>query len=91
MAVTTGDESAPGLSESNTARRTAALRRKIRRQHRWRAQVWAECEIRINGMQDQLTALGAAQLELEEYDFLDPDALAVLAQAGDTDEPDSND
>ncbi len=85
MAVTTGDESVP-LSQSNTERRVAALRRKIRRQHRWRAQVWADCEIRINSMQDQLTALGSNQIPLDEYDFEDQTALRELAQAGDTDE-----
>lgn len=71
-----------GLSVSNAQRQADALERRIKRQHGWRSQVWAECELRILDMQSQLTTLGYQQIELEEPDFTDPEQLAALAKSG---------
>lgn len=87
-ATTAGDEAGTGLSRSNTERQIEALRRKIRRQHRWRAQVWADCEIRIRAMNSKLQDLGRPPQVLAEYDFESDPGLVALALAGDADEAD---
>jgi predicted acetyltransferase len=71
-----------GLSESNAQRQADALERRIKRQDKWRKQVWAECQLRILDMQNQLTALGYEQIEIEEADFTDEATLRELAKSG---------
>lgn len=87
-ATTAGDEAGASLSRSNTERQVEALRRRIRRQHRWRAQVWADCEIRIRAMNGKLQDLGRPPQGLAEYDFDSDRGLVALAQAGADDDPD---
>ncbi len=87
MAANVGDEDGV-LRISNADRRIAALRRKIKRQHRWRAQVWADCELRIRQMQTQLELYEAPAQEIDHFDFTDETVLVSLAKSGDEDESD---
>ncbi len=87
MAANVGDD---GILTpiSNASRRVAALRRKIKRQHRWRAQVWADCELRIRQMQTQLELHESPPQEIDHFDFTDEATLVSLAKSGDEDESD---
>lgn len=72
---------------SNVQRQADALERKINRQHRWRTQVWASCELRIRTMQGQLVDLGFEAVAIAGIDFseLSIDELTRLADAGSDD------
>lgn len=72
--------------QTNQERQASALRRRINRQHRWRQQVAAECELRIRAMQVQLDELGAERLDLEFVDVNSAEVADLLALSSSADE-----
>lgn len=74
--------------DRNDQLRADALERKILRQHKWRTQVAAECELRIREMQEQRNALGDVEpIDIEVFEFrtLTEEGLRALTSAGSDD------
>jgi hypothetical protein len=76
MAQTTGEES---TQSHNERMRVDALQRRIDRQEGWRFKVWAECELRIRTMQQEIRALGGVPAGPVSYDLTDEETLKRLA------------
>lgn len=66
-------------ANGNDQRKAEALVRKIRRQDKWRVQVWAQCEQRIREANAELEAIGFDEFWPETPDWDDEDEVARLA------------
>jgi hypothetical protein len=68
------------VAAHNNSLRGEKLKKKIQRQHDWRVQVWAQCELRIREAQAELEALGLDPIQTFDPQFDDEEMLRHYAE-----------